>query len=251
MKNPYALWAAVLIALFASAANAQGLAALSDKDAGNGLRDALIKGSQAAVAALGRQDGFLSNERVKIPLPQGLNQVEGLMRGLGMGKYADELINAMNRAAESAVVEAKPLLVQAVKNMSVQDAKAILGGGQDAATQYFRRTTSGPLADKFLPIVAKATQKVKLADKYNEFAGKGAKFGLVDAKDADLNRYVTRKALDGLFLMIAEEEKKIRQDPLGAASGIVSKVFGAKPRAAARARRPSACGGNAPHAARM
>lgn len=227
MKTPYALWAAVLLAVFAAAANAQGLAALSTKDASSGLKEALIKGSQAAVAVLGRQDGFLGNERVKIPLPEGLNQVEGLMRGLGMGKYADELVTAMNRAAESAVVEAKPLLVQAVKNMSVQDAKAILGGGQDAATQYFRRTTSGPLTEKFLPIVAKATQRVKLADKYNEFAGKGAKFGLVDAKDADLNRYVTRKALDGLFLMIAEEEKKIRQDPVGAASGIISKVFGA------------------------
>ena len=110
------------------------------------------------------------------------------MRGLGMGKYADELVTTMNRAAESAVVEAKPLLVNAVKNMSVQDAKAILGGGPDAATQYFRRTTSAPLTDKFLPIVAKATQKVKLADKYNAFAGKGAKFGFVDAKDADLNQ---------------------------------------------------------------
>ena len=149
------------------------------------------------------------------------------MRGLGMGKYADELVTTMNRAAESAVVEAKPLLVNAVKNMSVQDAKAILGGGLDAATQYFRRTTSAPLTDKFLPIVARATQKVKLADKYNAFAGKAARFGLVDAKDADLNSYVTRKTLDGLYLIIADEERKIRQDPVGAASGIISKVFGA------------------------
>ncbi len=149
------------------------------------------------------------------------------MRGLGMGKYADELVTTMNRAAESAVVEAKPLLVNAVKNMSVRDAKDILGGGQDAATQYFRRTTSAALTAKFLPIVAKATRKVKLADRYNEFAGKGAKFGLVDAKDADLNQYVTRKALDGLFLMIADEEKQIRQDPAGAASGLISRVFGA------------------------
>ena len=219
--------AAVISVLLATQAQAAGLADISNKDAAAGLKEALTKGAQTAVAQLGKQDGFLKNERVRIPLPDSLHKVEGMMRGLGMGKYADELVTTMNRAAESAVVEAKPLLVNAVKNLSVQDAKGILGGGQDAATQFFKRTTAAPLTEKFLPIVAKATQKVKLADKYNEFAGKGAKFGLVDAQDADLNRYVTRKALDGLYLMIAEEEKKIRQDPLGAASGIVRKVFGA------------------------
>jgi hypothetical protein len=219
--------AAVISLLVAIQAQAAGLADITNKDAAAGLKEALTKGSQAAVAALGRQDGFLKNERVRIPLPESLHKVEGIMRGLGMGKYADELVTTMNRAAEAAVVEAKPLLVNAVKNMSVQDAKAILGGGDDAATQYFKRTTAAPLTSKFLPIVAKATQKVKLADKYNEFAGKGARFGLVDAKDADLNNYVTRKTLDGLYLMIAEEEKKIRQDPVGAASGIIRKVFGA------------------------
>ncbi len=228
MKTSLGLCATAVIALLvATQAQALGLADLSNKDAAAGLKQALIKGSQAAVASLGKQDGFLKNERVKIPLPESLRKVEGLMRGLGMGRYADELVTTMNRAAESAVVEAKPLLVNAVKNMSVQDAKAILGGGQDAATQYFRRTTSAPLTDKFLPIVAKATQKVNLADKYNAFAGKAARFGLVDAKDADLNSYVTRKTLDGLYLMIADEERKIRQDPVGAASGIISKVFGA------------------------
>ena len=228
MKNLFGICAAFAFVLIGAAqAQAAGMGTLSDKDATSGLREALIKGSQSAVASLGKQDGFLGNARVKIPLPEGLNQAEGLMRGLGMGKYADELVTAMNRAAETAVIEAKPLLVKAVKNMSVQDAKAILGGGDDAATQYFKRTTSSELTDKFLPVVAKATQKVKLADKYNEFAGKGARFGLIDAKDADLNSYVTRKALDGLFLMIADEERKIRQDPVGAASGIISKVFGA------------------------
>ena len=219
--------AVALGVLILASAQAAGLADISNKDATTGLKEALTKAAQAAVAQLGRQDGFLKNERVRIPLPEGLHKVEGMMRGLGMGKYADELVTVMNRAAESAVVEAKPLLVNAVKNMSVQDAKGILTGGQDSATQYFKRTTSAPLTSKFLPIVAKATQKVKLAEKYDEFAGKGARFGLVDAQDADLNRYITRKALDGLYLMIAEEEKKIRQDPVGAASGIISKVFGA------------------------
>ena len=219
--------AALALTLLSAPALAIGLADLSNKDAVAGMKEALIKGSQAAVAMLAKQDGFLGNERVRIPLPESLHKVEGVMRGLGMRKYADELVTTMNRAAESAVVEAKPLLVNAVKNMSVQDAKGILSGGQDAATQYFKRSTSAGLTEKFLPIVRKATQKVKLAEKYNEFAGKGAKFGLIDQKDADLNSYVTRKALDGLFLMIADEEKKIRQDPVGAASGIISKVFGA------------------------
>ncbi|MCX7140091.1 MAG: DUF4197 domain-containing protein [Proteobacteria bacterium] len=224
LMNCIAIFTSVILA---TAAHAAGLADISNNDAAAGLKGALTQGAQAAVSGLGKQDGFLRNDRVKIPLPESLHQVEGVMRTLGMGKYADELVTTMNRAAEAAVVEAKPLLVNAVKNMSVQDAKGILSGGQDAATQYFKRTTSGPLTEKFLPIVTQATQKVKLAEKYNEFAGKGAKFGLVDVKDADINSYVTRKALDGLFLMVAEEEKKIRQDPVGAASSIISKVFGA------------------------
>lgn len=219
--------AATATLLLAATAQAAGLAGLSDKDTVAGMKAALTKGSRAAVAVLAKQDGFLGNERVRIPLPESLQQVEGLMRTFGMGQYADELVTTMNRAAEAAVVEAKPLLVNAVKSMSVQDAKGILTGGEDAATQYFKRSTSAGLSEKFLPIVRKATQKVKLAEKYNAFAGKGARLGLIDQKDADLNNYVTQKALDGLFLMIAEEEKKIRQNPVGAASSIISKVFGA------------------------
>jgi hypothetical protein len=228
MGNLARLCSALLVALlFAAKAQALGLADISGKDAVAGLKQALVEGSATAVSLLGKQDGFLGNDRVRIPLPDSLAAVEGLMRSLGMGRYADDLVTTMNRAAEAAVKEAKPLLLQAVKDMSVQDAKAILGGGEDAATQYFRRTTATPLADKFQPIVAKATRKVKLANKYNEFAAKGARFGIVDAKDADLNSYITRKALDGLFFAIAEEEKKIRRDPAGAASGILRKVFGA------------------------
>lgn len=226
MKVLYSLIAAALT-LFTAPVFAAGLADLSNNDAAAGLKGALNQGAQAAVEMLARPDGFLRNDRVKIQLPESLRKVEGLMRGLGMGKYADELVTTMNRAAETAVVEAKPLLVNAVKSMSFQDAKGILTGGEDAATQYFKRSTSAGLTEKFLPIVKLATQKVRLADKYNEFAGKGAKFGLIDQKDADLNNYVTQKALDGLFLMIAEEEKKIRKDPLGSASNLISKVFGA------------------------
>ena len=145
---------------------------------------------------------------------------------MGMQRQADELVTAMNRAAEQAVPEARALLTAAIKNMSVQDAKGILTGGDTAATEYFRTTTSAQLTDKFLPIVTAATRKVGLAEKYNELAGRGARLGLVDAKQAKIEDYVTQKALDGLFLMIAEQEKAIRKDPVGAATGMAQKVFG-------------------------
>lgn len=200
---------------------------ISNKDAVAALKAALDKGARQAVSSLGRSDGFLANPRVKIPLPESLQKAEGLMRRLGMGRYADELVLTMNRAAEAAVPEAKTLLVGAVKKMTIEDAKGILTGGDTAGTTYFRRTTEEQLRAKFLPIVSKATARVKLAEKYNEYADKGARFGLVSKEDANLDAYVTQKALDGLFLEIADEEKRIRQDPVGSASSIIRKVFGA------------------------
>jgi hypothetical protein len=150
-----------------------------------------------------------------------------VIRTIGMATQADELVVRMNRAAEAAVPQAKTLLTNAVKRMSVQDAKGILTGGDDAATQYFKRTTSEPLAKQFQPVVKKAMVKVKLAEKYNEIAASGARLGLVKEEEANLEDYVTRKTLDGLFVVIAEEEKKLRQNPAGAASSIIRKVFGA------------------------
>jgi hypothetical protein len=214
---------ALLLALPAHASLDQ----ISNQDAVSGLKGALERGSSVAVDLLGRTDGFFGNSAVKIPLPDSLKRYEKLMRNVGLGKHADELILTMNRAAEAAVPEAKKLFVEAVKKMSVQDAKGVLTGGQTAGTEYFKRTTSDPLRVKFLPIVKQATQKVGLAQKYNEYAGKGAKFGLVKKEQANLDDYVTQKALDGLFYMVAEEEKKIRQDPVRAGSDIVRKVFGA------------------------
>jgi len=203
------------------------LNAVTNQEAASGLKSALEQGSSAAVDLLGKTDGFLGNKAVKIPLPGSLKKYEKLMRGVGMGKYADELILTMNRAAEAAVPEAKKLFVDAIKKMSVQDAKGILTGGQTSGTDYFKRTTSGQLREKFLPIVKSATAKVQLAETYNEYAQKGAQFGLVSKENANLDDYVTQKALDGLFYMVAEEEKKIRQNPLLAGSDIVKKVFGA------------------------
>jgi len=204
-----------------------GLEAISNQDAVGGLREALVKGTQYAVDTLGKQDGFFGNGKVKIPLPPSLHKAEKILHSLGMGKQADELVLTMNRAAEAAVPEAKALLVDSVKKMSVQDAKGILTGGQDSATQYFKRSTSDQLRTKFLPIVKKATAKVQLAQKYDEYAGKGVKLGLVKKEDANLDSYVTQKAIDGLFVMIAEEEAKIRKNPAQAASGVLQKVFGA------------------------
>lgn len=218
---------ALVALLLATVAHALSLDALTSKDASGGLKEALTQGVGKAVATLGRTNGFLGNPKVKIPLPDSLKQVEGMLHTFGLGKQADELVATMNRAAEAAMPEAKTLLVNSVKQMSVQDAKGILSGGDDAATQYFKRTTAAPLTEKFRPIVKKAMRKVKLADKYDQFAGKAAGYGLIKAEDANLENYVTQKALDGLYLMIAEEEKAIRKDPVSAAGNLARKVFGA------------------------
>ncbi|MGZ8250853.1 MAG: DUF4197 domain-containing protein [Methylophilaceae bacterium] len=215
------------VTLFVNQVYALEVDDLSNKEASNGLKEALIVGAGKAVSQLGAADGFFGNPQVKIPLPDGMKKVEKTMRMFGMGKQADDLVLKMNRAAEAAVPEAKALLVASVKKMSVQDAKNILTGGDDAATQYFKQTTSGPMAEKFLPIVKKATENVKLAQQYNKFAEMGSKYGMVKKEQANLEQYVTQKTLDGVYLMMAEEEKAIRQNPMGQASSLLRKVFGA------------------------
>ena len=214
-----------IVLFFPCAAVAQ-LDQITNREAVAGLKAALEEGSRAAVATLGRPDGFLRNPRVRIPLPESARRAEKLMRRMGMGKHADELIVTMNRAAEAAVPEAKQLMLDSVKKMSVQDAKGILAGGDTAGTDYFKRTTGKQLHDRFLPIVKSATAKVGVAQKYNDYAEKGASLGVIDKDDADLDEYVTGKALDGLYLMVAEEEKKIRKDPASTGTAIIRKVFG-------------------------
>ncbi len=203
------------------------LAGISNKDASAGLKTALEKGALAAVALLGQTDGFFGNEKVRIGLPGGLQDVARLMKNLGQGKRIDELLLTINRAAEAAVPMGKDLLVGAVRAMTVSDAKNILTGGDTSVTSFFADKTRAALGIKFLPVVTKATEKVGLANKYNEFAGKAAGFGLVKKEDANIQQYVTGKSLDGLYLMIGEEEKKLRRDPVGSGSAIVQKVFGA------------------------
>lgn len=200
--------------------------ALSEGDAASGVRAALERGALAAVGLLGRTDGFLGNPLVRIALPRQLEDAAKLMRSLGQGKKLDELVTAMNRAAEAAVPVAKPIFVSAVKALSVEDAIRLVRGSGTTVTDFFSGKTRSPLGEQFLPIVTQATQKVKLAERYNAVAGKAASLGLLKGEDANVQQYVTTKALDGLFLMIGEEEKKIRANPAKAGSAILKKVFG-------------------------
>lgn len=208
-------------------AYALSLADLSNTDATKGLKEALEKGALSAIGILGAENGFLGNDRVRINLPGALNDAANLLRRFGQGGRLDELVTAMNRGAEAAVPQAKSLLTNAVQTMSVNDAKGILSGGDTAVTDFFAGKTRPALAVTFLPVVTRATEKVGLADKYNEVAGQAAGVGLLKKEDANIQQYVTGKTLDGLFLMIAEEEKKIRQNPVGYGSAILTKVFGA------------------------
>jgi hypothetical protein len=212
--------AAVLLAGAAQAAN------VSDADAASGIRAALERGAGAAVDLLGQPDGFLGNKKVRIPLPGVLKDAAKVAKYTGQQKQVDDLITAMNRAAEAAVPEARALLLSAVRSMSVADAQKIVSGGDDSVTKFFAAKTRQPLSEKFLPIVTRQTEKVDLAARYNALAAKAAGMGLVKGDEANVERYVTAKALDGLYLMIAEEERKIRRDPIGTGSAILAKVFG-------------------------
>jgi hypothetical protein len=223
MNRRHTLLAALALPVGLRSAIAAGL---TEAEASSGIRAALERGAASAVDLLGRNDGFLGNPLVRIELPGYLKDAVKVLKATGQGKRVDELVTAMNRAAEAAVPEAKSLLVDAVKSMSVEDGLKLLRGGDDSVTQFFAAKTRAPLTEKFLPIVTKSTEKVALADKYNAVAGKALGLGLVKSEDANIQRYVTRRALDGLFLMIAAEEKKIRQDPMGSGSAILKKVFG-------------------------
>jgi hypothetical protein len=179
----------------------------------------------AAIDTLGVPIGFLHHPKAKIPLPASLQKAEGLMRSVGMNKHADGLIAAMNHAAETAA-EGRALLIDAVQDMPVDDAKAILAGGDGGATQYFRNTSSDSLSDQFLPIVKKATEQAGVLKKYNDFAGKGAKLGLISEKHANIENHVTEKTLDGIYLLMAEKEQAIRDNPADQDSELVRRVFG-------------------------
>ncbi|TIH09473.1 DUF4197 domain-containing protein [Pseudomonas leptonychotis] len=210
-----------------TSAFALSLADLSQGDASGGLKDALTQGAKVAVQQLGKPGGFSNNPDVRIELPGNLGKAAKTMKMMGMGAQVDQLEASMNKAAEAAVPQAQALLVESVKKMTVQDAKSILAGPQDSATQYLNKTSREQIRAQFLPIVKKATDQVGLAKQYNSFAGQAASFGVIDAKSANIENYVTEQALDGLFTMIAEQEASIRENPAGAATSLAKKVFGA------------------------
>jgi hypothetical protein len=217
--------AAVVVAALGGASNI-ALAATSESDAAAGVRAALQRSALAAVATLGRTDGFLGNPQVRIPLPGPLNDAARLLRAIGQGRKVDDLVTAMNRAAEMAVPEARTLFVNTVKAISVEDALRLVRGGPTAATDFFAAKTRVPLGERFLPIVTRATEKVQLAERYNAVAGKASSLGLLKGDDTSVQKHVTARALDGLFFMMAEEEKKIRADPVATGSRLLRKVFG-------------------------
>jgi hypothetical protein len=210
-----------------SGLGATAAAVLSDEEVVKGLKEALSKGAQQAVANLGREGGYLNNLDVKIPLPDELKKVEKLLRGLGQDKYADQFVATLNLAAEKAVPEAAGLFADSISQMTLADAKSILKGPEDAATQYFRKTSEARLKERFRPIVKAATDQAGVTSAYKKLmqkAGPAAQWLGADA--TDLDGYVESKAVDGLFKMIAAEEKRIRQDPLARSTDLLKKVFG-------------------------
>ena len=218
----------LLLATFATTgmAAAADLSGITSKEAVTALRTTLTKGAEAAIGNLGKTDGFLGNPAARIQLPEFLAQSKGMLKMVGMGGQLDQVEVSMNRAAEAAVPQAKAILKKTIQNMTVEDAKQVLSGGDTAVTDFFRSKTQSDLYNQLLPIVKGKTNQVGLAQQYNALAEKGSRFGLVKAEDANLEGYVTNKALDALFLMVAEEEKAIRANPVAAGSAILKKVFG-------------------------
>lgn len=204
-----------------------GAAALSDEEVARALKEALSRGAQQAVASLGKEGGYLNNLDVKIPLPEELQKVEKLLRGFGQGKYADQFVATLNHAAEKAAPEAAGILADAISRMSLADAQALLKGPDDAATQYFRKTSEAKLKERFLPIVQAATNEAGVTAAYKKLVDKaGPAARLLGSGASDLDGYVEARAVDGLFRMIAAEEKRIRQDPLARGTELLKKVFG-------------------------
>lgn len=206
--------------------NSDVTGALSDSDIASGLKEALLKGADSAVQNLGNPGGFLNNANVKIPMPKHLSMIESGLRKLGQDKIADSFVESMNQAAERAVPEAANVFTDAIKSMSIEDAKGILSGGDRAATDYLQKSSSDKLRDRFKPMVENAIGQVGVTKNYQELVGK-ADFlgGLVDTEKLDLGNYVTDKALDGVFFMVAEEERKIRENPAARTTELLKKVF--------------------------
>ena len=219
---------ALLTGLMLSAsAWALSLSDLSQGDANKALKDALSQGTKVAVQQLGRPGGFSNDPDLRIKLPGNIGKASRMLKMMGMGAQVEELETGMNKAAEAAVPQAQALLLEAVKKMTVADAKSILAGGNDSATQYLNKTSREEIRARFLPIIKQATDKVGVAQQYNALAGKVSGLGAVNPRYGTVEGYVAEQALDGLFTVIAEQEASIRQNPAQAATSVAKKVFGA------------------------
>lgn len=193
-----------------------------------GLKEALVKGISTGADLVSKTDGYFKNPEIKIPFPPDVKKVEERLRQIGLGNEVDKFVMTLNRGAEEAAKEAKPIFVTAIKSMTVQDAWGILRGNDDAATQYLKRTTSSALKDKFKPVIKEALNKVNATRYYGELVTRYNQLPLVQKVNPDLEDYATEKAMEGLFLMIAKEEKNIRENPLARTTELLKKVFGAK-----------------------
>lgn len=194
--------------------------------AAKGLKEALTLGTDAAAGNLGKIDGFLANAAVKILFPPEAKKLENTLRSIGMGSVCDQVITSVNRAAETAVVEAKPIFVEAIKQMTISDAINILTGGQDAATQYLKRTSGQALMNKFEPIIQTNLQRTNATRYWSDAMTAYNSVPFVQKINPNLSQYVTQKATDGIFLMVAQEELKIRTNPAERIGSILQDVFG-------------------------
>jgi hypothetical protein len=219
-------WSDLLKIIKGEKDTAVSVTALSDRDITAGLKEALARGTEIAIDLLGRENGYLGNAEVRIPMPESLQNVESALRRLGQDKVADNFIESMNHAAEQAVPEATAILADAIQTMTISDARDILHGSDDAATRYFRRTSEDKLRERFAPIVSLATDSVGVTARYKELTGRlGMMSALIDTGKLDIDGYVTGKAMDGLFFMIASEEKKIRENPVARTTELLQRVF--------------------------
>ena len=201
--------------------------ALSNDQVVAGLKEALRIGTETAISLLGKTGGYLDDPQVKIQLPESLQRVTSGLRTFGQGELVDEFERTLNRAAELAVAETTAIFSDTIQQMSLQDAQGILNGGESAATDYFRAKSSQRLEAAILPIVEQSTQQAGVTAAYKSLVGQvGALGSVVDTSALDLDRYVTTKALDGLFLKVAEQERLIRQDPVARTTDLLKTVFG-------------------------
>jgi hypothetical protein len=204
----------------------QGKGGLSEKDAADGIKEALVKGTRESVALVSVTNGYLLNPEIKIPFPENARVIESKLRAIGLGSQVDEMILTINRAAEDAAKSAQPIFVNAITGMNISDALQIVKGSNDAATQYLIRTTSPELKAKFSPVVKAALDKVDATRLWTDLITTYNQIPFVSKQNPDLTAYVTDKAIAGLFKMIAKEELKIRQNPVAQTTELLKKVFG-------------------------